>query len=354
MTSKPIPARSSTLKAVLSNGTLWKVISLLVSVGLMVYVLSKIQLDDFFRLLRDVPAWSLIISFGMYIVLQTIRGVRFRTLLADPRPSLASMMPIIVYHNFLNRVLPFNTGELSYVVLINQRLKQPGSDTISSLVTARLFDLAMVLLAGAFGILSVSTDQFGSKPVLFVGLLAIFVAYMFALYYSGSLIRLSARIWAWAFAPRLVHRFPKLENAVEGRLHTLSLRFDRIHEPRLLLMTGLLSFLTYASSAAFDTTLLRGLGVTQPLGTLLAIISIKMFIEAIPVVVTGFGVIEGSWAFGLVTLAGLDVSTAASIGVFLHAWQVIAAGITGMIGYFILARSKAKQGASSEIRTTSS
>jgi hypothetical protein len=263
------------------------------------------------------------------------------------------MMPIIVYHNFLNRVLPFNSGELSYVVLINQRLKQPGSDTISSLVTARLFDLAMVLLAGAFGVLSVSTEQFGSKPLLFAGLLAIFIVYMIALYYSGTLIRFATRIWTWAFAPRIVRRFPKLENVVETRLNTLSLRFDRIHEPRLLLTTCLLSFLTYAASASFDMTLLRGLGVTQPIGTLMAIISIKMFIEAIPVVVTGFGVIEGSWAFGLVTLAGMDVSTAASIGVFLHAWQVIAAGITGMIGYAILARSKSKQQPDvTEVRTT--
>ncbi len=353
MTSNRIPAASSTLRAVLSNGTLWKVLSLIVSVGLMVYVLSKIHLDDFFRLARSVPAWSLIGSFCLYVVLQTIRGLRFRALLAEPRPSLLSMMPIIVYHNFLNRVLPFNTGEVSYVVLINQRLKQPGSDTISSLVTARLFDLAMVLLAGAFGILSVSTEQFGSKPLLFGGLLAVFIVYMFALYYSGSLIRLATRIWTWAFAPRLVRRFPKLENTVETKLHTLSLRFDRIHEPRLLLTTCLLSFCTYAASAAFDTTLLRGLGVTQPLGTLLAIISIKMFIEAIPVVVTGFGVIEGSWAFGLVTLAGLDVSTAASIGVFLHAWQVVAAGITGMIGYAILARGKRQQRTTSEAQTTS-
>ncbi len=351
MTSNRIPAVLSTLKAVLSKGMVWKVLSLIVSVGLMAYVLSKIQLDDFFRLLRDVPAWSLILSFCLYVVLQTIRGLRFRALLAEPRPSLLSMMPIIVYHNFLNRVLPFNSGEISYVVLINQRLKQPGSDTISSLVTARLFDLAMVLLAGAFGVLSVSTEQFGSKPLLFAGLLAIFVVYMIALYYSGSLIRFATRLWAWAFAPRVIRRFPKLESVVETKLNTLSLRFDRIHEPKLLLTTGLLSFCTYAASASFDMTLLHGLGVNQPFGTLLTIISIKMFIEAIPVVVTGFGVIEGSWAFGLVTLAGMDVSTAASIGVFLHAWQVIAAGITGMIGYAVLARGKRQQ-ATPEVRTT--
>ena len=66
------------LKAVISNGTLWKVVSFIVSAGLMVYVLSKINFADFLSLARSVPVGTLGLALVLYTVMQVVRALRFR------------------------------------------------------------------------------------------------------------------------------------------------------------------------------------------------------------------------------------------------------------------------------------
>jgi uncharacterized protein (TIRG00374 family) len=318
----------------------WQWASILISVGLMVFVFTQIDFAEFMEIVASVPAWALAGAFITYVLLNFFRTLRFRTFMPQPHPSVIELMPIVLYHNFLTRVLPFKTGEISYVVLVNRHLKQPVSEGISSLVSARLFELALVILGGAFGVLSVTTETPEHRWIMFGALIAFLIVYMIALYYSGSLLRLVSRLWTRLVAPVAVRRFPKLEQRVEEKLHIFATQFDRIHNPRLLLSACILSTFTYSMSMAFDIILMRGLGIDNPIGVLVTIISIKMFLEAAPIAVSGFGVIEGGWMFGLVTLAGMDASTAASIAFFLHACQVVIAAIVGVIGWFTLTRLK--------------
>ena len=318
----------------------WQWASIAVSVGLMVFVFAQIDIGEFLQIVASVPAWALFGAFVTYVLLNYFRTLRFRTFMPQPHPSVVELLPIVLYHNFLTRVLPFKTGEISYVLLVNRYLKQPVSEGISSLLSARLFELALVILGGAFGVLSVATDTLEHRSLMFALLIGFLIVYMIALYYSGSLLRVLSRLWTRLIAPAAVRRFPKLEHRVEEKLGVFASQFDRIHDPRLLLSACLLSTFTYSMSMAFDIILMRGLGIDSPLGVLVTIISIKMFLEAAPIAVSGFGVIEGGWMFGLVTLAGMDTGTAASIAFFLHACQVLIAAIVGVIGWFTLTRLK--------------
>ena len=100
----------------------------------------------------------------------------------------------------------------------------------------------------------------------------------------------------------------------------------------------MLSCLTWGSSVCFNLLLLGALGV-QGLPLLVGIISITMLVEALPVAsISGLGVIEGGWTFGLVTLAGLEPGAAAATGFFLHACQVLAAALCGLVGWLWLKR----------------
>jgi hypothetical protein len=66
-----------------------------------------------------------------------------------------------------------------------------------------------------------------------------------------------------------------------------------------------------------------------------------MLAESLPLAtISGLGMIEGGWTFGLVTLAGYDLSQAVAIGFFLHGCQILAAAATGLIGYLWLQTSK--------------
>lgn len=335
MSVNPIPAVKR------SRPSLWKIASLIVSVVLMVWILAQIDLAEFLRMTSEVPLWALAGALITYVLLNLFRSYRFRTFMPQPHPSIPDLMPIVLYHNFLTRVLPFKTGEISYVVLVNRYLKQPVSEGISSLLSARLFELALVILGGAFGMLTVAAED--QRVLVFALLIGALIVYILALYYSGALLRFFARQWTRLVAPRLMHRFPKLEHRIEEKLNVFAGQFDRIHNPRLLLSACILSTLTYSMSMSFDYILMRGLGVDAPVGVLVTIISIRMFLEAAPIAVSGFGVVEGGFAFGLVTMAGMDVSEAAAIGFFLHMAQVIIAMLVGMAGWLILARFKPRQ-----------
>lgn len=332
--------------------SLWQWASIAVSVGLMVFIFTQIDIAEFMEIVASVPAWALAGALLTYVLLNFFRTLRFRTFMPQPHPTVTALMPIVLYHNFLTRVLPFKTGEISYVVLVNRHLKQPVSEGISSLLSARLFELALVILGGAFGVLSVATEAPEQRWLTFSLLIGFLIVYMVALYYSGSLLRLLIRLWTRLVAPVAVRRFPRLERRVEDKLDVFATQFDRIHNPRLLLSACVLSTCTYSMSMAFDILLMRGLGIDSPLGVLVTIISIKMFLEAAPIAVSGFGVIEGGWMFGLISLAGMDTSTAASIAFFLHACQVIIAALVGVAGWVVLTRLKRPNATAGESEVT--
>src|SRR5262249_38307592 len=123
---------------------------------------------------------------------------------------------------------------------------------------------------------------------------------------------------------------------VNQKLVALTENLDRIHNPRLFIILIGLSACIYAASASFNLLLLRTLGINSPFGTLIVVVSIAMFAEALPFSVAGLGLVEGGWTFGLVTFALLSTSQAASIAFFLHACQLISVAISGLIGYLML------------------
>ena len=129
------------------------------------------------------------------------------------------------------------------------------------------------------------------------------------------------------FNLRLAASLPALESSVA-----------RLRLPRVFLLTLLLSCLTWGSSVCFNLVLLAGLGI-HGLPLLVGVISITMLVEALPVAsISGLGVIEGGWTFGLVSLAGLEPGAAVATGFFLHACQLLAATLCGLGGWLWLRR----------------
>jgi hypothetical protein len=78
--------------------------------------------------------------------------------------------------------------------------------------------------------------------------------------------------------------------------------------------------------------LILGIGIEIPFATLAIIVSIGMFATAFPFSISGFGMIELGWAFGLTTLAGFTLPEATAIGFLLNGFQIICALISGLGG----------------------
>ena len=55
-----------------------------------------------------------------------------------------------------------------------------------------------------------------------------------------------------------------------------------------------------------------------------------------PFSLSGFGVIEGSWAGSLVMFAGMEIGSAVSVGFFIHCCQVFMTALLGLLGFVLL------------------
>lgn len=323
---------------------IWKLLGLLISVSIAVALLLQIDLEGFVAMIRGVPAWSLSAAFIMYLLLNMFRALRFRALLDRHDLPMVILYPIVLYHNFLVRLLPFKTGEVSYIVLLRQYLNQPLREGVSSLVAARLFELLVILIAASGSLLvtgdvPASGDMSLQRGLLIPVLLVMMAAFIVVLYYAGAILRVGTSLAQRTTAGR--GRFERWTEAIAARTTTLAQSFDRVRQPRIFLSTLLLSTLTYSMSVSFNVVLLRGIGIETPLSLLIGIISIVMVAEALPLAtISGLGIIEGGWALGLVGFAGFDVGQAASIGFFLHGCQLLSAVITGLAGYVWLQNSR--------------
>lgn len=309
----------------------WRIVGLVVSISIAFFLLREVDFESFVGLATGVPLWSLLAALACYLLLNFFRLLRFRTLLEQHDIPFDVFYPIVLYHNFLVRVLPFKTGEISYVVLLRQHLNQPLREGVSSLVSSRLFELFMVIVIGG-GALLLATDLVALPPAA-AALLVVSGGglYLACLYYSGPLIHVAARV-----TRRLASLLGRSGLAGWGdeKLNALAASFDRVRKPRIFGSTLVLSLFTYGFSALFYLVLLYAIGTEASPGLLLAVVSIVMLAESLPLAtISGLGMIEGGWTFGLVTLAGYDLGQAASIGFFLHGCQILAAVTTGLIGY---------------------
>lgn len=309
---------------------LWRLVSALVTIGLLFFLLRNLEEFDFAALLGRISFLSLLAALFSYLALNIFRAVRFRILLDKGNAPLRLLIPITLYHNCLVRVLPFKLGELSYIVLLRSRLRYSMEEGLSSLLGARILELLIIVVVFASGIL-LSGEAFAAQSdqlMLIIGL--VFVASVVGLYFAGSLIRLSLRLldplisggrWMTAMTRKM------LEIAVE---------FDRIRHPRLFLSALFISCFTYISSFMTNYILLRALGLEAALPVVIAIISVGMFGSAFPFSVSGFGVVELSWLFGLTQFAGYTDTDATAIGFLLHGFQLMAAALYGLAGYLLI------------------
>jgi uncharacterized protein (TIRG00374 family) len=274
-------------------------------------------------------------SLLAYVALNVFRAIRFRSLLDKADAPLKLLIPITLYHNFLVRILPFKLGELSYIVLLRTRLNYSMQEGVSSLFGARILELLIIIMVFASSIL-LSADHFqAQRNALLLIISLVFVGSVLGLYFAGTVIRIAIRIFD-SIMSRLVKEPIALIAKLEVKALEIANEFDRIRSPRLFLTALFISIFTYASSFMTNYILLVAVGLQADLPTVVTIISVGMFASAFPFSVSGFGVVELSWYFGLTQFAGYSESEATSIGFLLHGFQVISAAILGLVGYILI------------------
>ena len=299
---------------------------------LVIYLARQIDYPHFLHLARNVPLWFFFLLFALFLLLNISRALRFRMLLDRKELPLGILFPITLCHNFFVRTLPLMVGEFSYIALLRRHLKIPVSEGIRSLFEARLFDLQFVIVGGTLGLLTLGREPTGyvSAVLALAGGLIIVNRVLFGVLPKGieRIWTCIVRIYPW--------RHTALLDSAGHKLGEVSLQLDRFRCLRLLLKALTFSLCTYGINVSCHLLLLSTLDVNQRLSVLLVVISIVMIAAWFPFSLSGFGVIEGSWAASLVMFADMEVGAALSVGLFIHCCQVLMTSLLGLLGFVLL------------------
>lgn len=312
-----------------------RVVSIAITVVLLADLVGRVDWANFDQFLGRIAPSSWVGALLAYLALNLFRALRFRILLDKRDSPWRILVPITLYHNFLVRALPFKLGELSYVVLLRSRLNYSMEEGVSSLFGARLLELLIIVMVFAAS-LPASAEQLAAiRDELLVAIAVAFVVCVIALYFSGGIIRSLLKV-AEPLIAYLGRRREGLDSGLRARALQLAEEVDRIRQPHLFFSALLTTCFTYTSSFLTNFILLQALGVDVELPAFVAIISLGMFASAFPFTVSGFGVVEQAWSFGLMQFAGLSGSDAAAAGFLLHGFQIIAAALYGLLGYLLI------------------
>ena len=312
-----------------------RILSVTITVALLAVLVGEVEWAKFDQLLGRVAPVSWLGALLAYLSLNLFRALRFRVLLDKDDTPWRLLIPITLYHNFLVRALPFKLGELSYIALLRSRLNYSMEEGLSSLFGARILELLIIILVFASGVLTSAEALAQQRDQLMLIIVFTFFVCVLGLYFGGGLLRASAGLLLPGIH-RLLRGRSGLADALESAWLQLAEELDRVRQPRLFLSALLISCFTYSSSFLTNYVLLRALGIQVDFPAMIAIISIGMFASAFPFNVSGFGVVEVAWRFGLVQFAGWNESDATATGFLLHGFQLFAAALYGLAGYLLI------------------
>jgi hypothetical protein len=166
------------------------VLALLVTALCLWVLLTPATLQALSRAFLDARLLPLIIAFVLVVLVQWARAWRF-SIMTTGVLALPSwlFLRIALQLNFMNFVLPFRLGELSYPVLMKHHFEHGLLHSAGVLMLARLFDLAAVLamLLGAAAVLGLGGGSVGNTALV-LGAAACGLA-PFALLLGGHALR---------------------------------------------------------------------------------------------------------------------------------------------------------------------
>lgn len=296
---------------------------LLIAVGViltafcLVAILRLLDWSAVWALFSRLDAATLLLGLAIYFASLWLRAWRARLLLreADGRFfRVRELLPVVLWHNFYNRVLPFRTGEASYVVLLGRINGQTLDRGLSSLVVSRLYDglASMVLLT--LGFLWLDDPRLGWLTALLGGVVLGLLSVLFVL--PWFLRRSGGLLVSWAQNPRLA-----VLTRLKGFLDAIELQVRAVNRGGLVLKLLALSFGVWLCVYGFYTTLMVGCGLISPdlsgFSQVVVGSTLSLFIFMLPINLAS-GPMEAGWTAGFL-FVGLSSAEALSSGFGINA-----------------------------------
>jgi uncharacterized membrane protein YbhN (UPF0104 family) len=150
-------------------------LSLLLSVGLVGYLFSRIELTDLTRTLAGIHLPSLAAYAVLALLAAGLRAARYRVLIGSERIGFRPILLVTLIRNLFVDLLPAGLGSLSYIYLVVRRLGLPLELGTSTFVLAAVFDalalsplLLLAIVVVGLGRTAVSGIQFAAAAAAFL------------------------------------------------------------------------------------------------------------------------------------------------------------------------------------------
>ena len=257
----------------------------------------------------------ILVAFALVALVQWLRAWRFAVMTAGTAtlPDMA-LVRIALQLNFLNFVLPFRLGELSYPVLMRHRYGHGLLHSAGVLLLARLFDLATVvsILLGAAAVLGLAGGA--GNAVLALGAFGLGLA-------PFGLIALGRALQPW------IARLP----GVGGTAAKLTAGLDAIGERPIGLVAVVLGFAIWLLLALAAIMVAGAVTTTVPPAAAMLGASAGHVAFALPINgIAGIGPSQAAWV-AATTRAGVPWDDAVISALALHAVVLTNAIVLGAV-----------------------
>lgn len=292
-------------------------ISLLVSIVLIWFLVSRVKIEDFAQTFSHIYISGLIVFAITALVGSALRAWRYKWLLSPYRISWPNIFLVTFIRNLFVDLFPARLGSLSYVYVLNKSLKYPFEAASSSFVLAFVLDFLTLSPFLVFSILAVGLGQTSiSSGVLLAISASFFVLILIVFWKISPLLAFGLKVY------RRILRALNLEDkkwartSVEKILLTIEeldrIKLRKIGWPLFILSLGI-RLAKYVSLYFLLYALLRSHGFSfENLSfskTILGITGAELT-SALPVKgIGGFGTWESAWALTL-TLMGFETRIA--------------------------------------------
>ena len=131
------------------NKILYILISAVVSVLLLWILLSRLETGDLRQTLSNIYVPALSVYAAVALLGAFFRSWRYKWLLQPEPIGWRDIFLVTLIRNLFVDLLPARVGSLSYIYLLNKRLRFTFESATSTFVVAFLFDLSLATLTKA-------------------------------------------------------------------------------------------------------------------------------------------------------------------------------------------------------------
>jgi len=285
--------------------SLKKAVLVVLSVGLVVYLLRRIDPADVLKTLASFPPLYLAGGFLLFIAGHFMRAVRMRALLSRRAP-IAGLFKVMAVQTAAVGFLPMRTGELSLFYLLKSGHGIDYADSAAVLMLAKALDFLVVvtLFVASAGVLPVVPDYYSDLLPWAGGLFFVVAA---AIFLMGRASGIYARLPGFLRRGRLMEGLEKVARGVEI-----------IRSRRLLAETFVLSLVLWILLYAANFVIIRGVGLHLGFAEMAFLTTSMTLFMNLPVHAPGgLGTAESLWAAVVYTM-GVPAETGIATGFASH------------------------------------